>query len=555
MSRYRKDSFRVPGAPGATQHTFASVPSVAVQRSVFNRSHGYKTTFPEGYLIPFYCDEALPGDTFSAKLTAFIRLSTLLFPIMDNLYADVQYWFVPNRLLWTNWIYMNGEQNETNSSTSFTVPQVTVPGGGFSALGLFDYMGIPPGVATMNKINALHSRAYNFIWNQEYRDQNMQNSVTVDTGNGPDTASNYVLLQRGKRHDYFTSCLPWTQKVNDGTALNVPLSGTAPVFGTGIALGITNAVGSGTFGLGSDGTGQYSGYSGNYNVANGTATSGSTTGASKAIGVVQSGASGLAANLASASGITVNQLRQTIQLQRMFERDARSGTRYPEVIKAHFGVISPDFRLQRPEYLGGSSTPFNIHPVPQTSGTGISGEATPQANLAAYGTCSVVNAGFTKSFSEHGVILGIISVRADLTYQQGVERMWSRQTRYDYAWPVLAHLGEQAVLNQEIYLSGNTTTDSAVFGYQERYAEYRYKPSQVTGEFRSSYSTPLDAWHLAQNFGSLPTLGATFIVENAPMSRILASGAVTHFLMDSYIHLKCARPLPVFSVPGWVDHF
>lgn len=263
----------------------------------------------------------------------------------------------------------------------------------------------------------------------------------------------------------------------------------------------------------------------------------------------------LNANLAAASGITVNQLRQTIQLQRMFERDARSGTRYPEVIKAHFGVISPDFRLQRPEYLGGSSTPFNIHPVPQTSGTGMTGETTPQANLAAYGTCTVQGAGFTKSFTEHGVILGLISVRADLTYQQGVERMWSRQTRYDYAWPVLAHLGEQAVLNQEIYLSGNTTTDSAVFGYQERYAEYRFKPSQVTGEFRSSYSTPLDAWHLAQNFNALPTLGSTFIVENAPMSRILASGAVTHFLMDSYIHLKCARPLPVFSVPGWVDHF
>jgi hypothetical protein len=542
---YKRDNFRVPGAPGATQHSFASVPSTSVQRSVFNRSHGYKTTFPEGYLIPFYCDEALPGDTFSAKLTAFLRLSTLQFPIMDNLYADVQYWFVPNRLLWTNWIYMNGEQNNPSDSTSFTCPQVTVPGGGFTALQLFDYMGIPPGVATMNKPNAFHSRAYNFIYNQEYRDQNLQTSVTVDTGNGPDTASNYVLLRRGKRHDYFTSALPWTQKVNDGSSLNVPISGTAPVVSTGVSpkfeqLSTTDPV---------DGTMYYSSAIGAFTYKN------ATSAVSGDMKFATSGPTGLQANLSAATGITVNQLRQSVQLQRMFERDARSGTRYPEVIKAHFGVISPDFRLQRPEYLGGSSTPFNVHPVPQTSGTGSAGELTPQANLAAYGTCTVQNAGFTKSFTEHGVILGIISVRADLTYQQGVERMWSRQTRYDYAWPVLAHLGEQAILNQEIYLSGNTTTDSAVFGYQERYAEYRYKPSQVTGEFRSSYVTPLDAWHLAQNFASLPTLGSTFIVENAPMSRILASGAVTHFLMDSYIHLKCARPLPLFSVPGLMDHF
>nr|WAE43575.1 MAG: major capsid protein [Microviridae sp.] len=541
----RKGSGVVPGAPGAAQHTFAAVPSASVQRSVFNRSHGYKTTFQEGYLIPFYCDEAIPGDTFSLKLTAFLRLSTLLFPIMDNMYVDTHYWFVPNRLLWTNWIYMMGEQNNPADSTSFTVPQVTVPGSGFTALQLFDYMGIPPGVATMNKPNALHSRAYNFIWNQEYRDQNLQNSVTVDTGNGPDTASNYVLLQRGKRHDYFTSSLPWTQKVNDGTSLNVPLSGSAPV----ISSGTSNPIYLIGEGQGSSSIFEWSGSG--YTTASGALGS---NGNPILLGNGPNG-SGMVANLTAASGITVNQLRQSVQLQRMFERDARGGTRYPELIKSHFGVISPDFRLQRPEFLGGNSVPFNIHPVPQTSGTGITGQSTPQGDLAAYGTCSLSGSGFTKSFTEHGVILGIMSIRADLTYQQGVERMWSRQTRYDYAWPVLAHLGEQAVLNQEIYLSGNTTTDSAVFGYQERYAEYRYKPAQVTGEFRSSYSTPLDAWHLAQNFGSLPTLGSTFIVENAPMSRILASGAVTHFLADMFIKLKCARPLPVWSVPGWLDHF
>lgn len=546
-----KDKFKVPGAPGAAQHTFAKVPTVGVQRSTFNRSHAYKTTFVEGYIIPFYADEAIPGDTFSLKLTAFLRLSTMLFPIMDNLYFDTHYWFVPNRLLWTNWIYMMGEQNNTSDSTSFTVPQVTVPGGGFTALGLFDYLGIPPGIATMNRPNAFHSRAYNFIWNQEYRDQNLQNSVTVDTGNGPDTASNYVLLQRGKRHDYFTSALPWTQKVNDGSSLNVPLSGTAPILGLYAGSAVTQAI---------------TGVQAVYGTATGATSmsaggTGSTWLASKsAVGTASATAfnstnSDVYADLTAASGITVNQLRQTVQLQRMFEKDARSGTRYPEVIKGHFGVISPDFRLQRPEYLGGRTHNFNVHPVPQTSGTGITGQSTPQGDLAAYGTCTVTNDGFTKSFTEHGVILGLCSVRADLTYQQGMERMWTRQTRYDYAWPVLAHLGEQSVLNQEIYLSGNTTTDSAVFGYQERYAEYRYKPGQVTGEFRSSYVTPLDAWHLAQNFGSLPTLGSSFIVENAPMSRILASGAVTHFLMDSFVQLKCARPLPVYSVPGWMDHF
>lgn len=534
----RKGSGVVPGAPGKSQHSFAKVPTASVQRSVFDRSHTHKTTFKEGILIPFYADEALPGDTFSVNLTAFIRLSTMLEPIMDNMYFETQFWFVPNRLIFDNWIYMMGEQNNPTDSTSFTVPQVTVPATGFQALELFDYLGIPPGIATMNKPNALHSRAYSLIYNQEYRDENLQNSVKVDKGNGPDLASDYVLRRRGKRHDYFTSALPWTQKVNDGSTLNVPLSGTAPVMSTGAQPNWT----------GSSGTGNTI-----WSTTQGislTAAPAPNNGAI-AFGTV----TGLQANLSAASGITVNQLRQTVQLQRMFEKDARGGTRYPEMIKSHFQVTSPDFRLQRPEFLGGGHSAFNVHPVPQTSGTGITGQSTAQAELAAYGTCSVSGHGFTKSFTEHGVILGICSVRADLTYQQGMEKMWSRQTRYDFAWPVLAHLGEQAILNQEIYLSGNTTTDSAVFGYQERYAEYRYKPALVSGEFRSSYPATLDRWHLGQNFGSLPNLGNAFIEENAPMSRILASDAVTHFLADMFIKMKCARPLPVFSVPGWLDHF
>lgn len=522
----------IPGSPGRAQHSFAKVPVVGVQRSVFNRSTTYKSTFQEGILYPFYCDEVIPGDTFSARMTAFLRLSTLLNPIMDNLYFETQWWFVPNRLIWTNWIYMMGEQNNPADSTSFTVPQVTTPGAGFAAESLYDYLGIPPGIAGTPTINNLYARAYNFIWNQEYRDQNMQNSVTVDTGNGPDTATNYVLLRRGKRHDYFTSCLPWPQKVNDGTALTVPLSGHAEVHN--LSQGdVMNAAA------------QWPNNIVGVDPANGTPNR------------VYVGDAGTRpfADLTTATGVTINQLRQSIQIQRMFEKDARGGTRYPELIKSHFGVISPDFRLQRPELLGTGHSPFNIHPVPQTSGTGITGQATPQGDLGGYGTCSAHNHGFTKSFTEHGVILGLCSVRADLSYQQGISRDHTRRTRYDFAWPVFAHLGEQTVLNREIYVSGTPATDSDVFGYQERYAEYRYKPALITGQFRSSFATTLDQWHLAQNFTTTPTLGNTFIQENAPMSRILASGVVTHFLADMFIKLKCARPLPVFSVPGWMDHF
>jgi hypothetical protein len=535
----------IPGSPGKSQHSFAKVPTVDVQRSVFNRSFNHLTTFAEGYLIPFYVDEVIPGDTFSARLQAFIRLNTLLEPIFSNFYFETQFWYVPNRLLWTNWIYQQGEQNSPTDSTSFTVPQVTTPGGGYTALTLFDYMGIPPGKATMNPINALHSRAYNFIYNNEYRDQNLQNAVVVDLDNGPDNSADYVLLRRGKRHDYFTSALPWTQKVNDGSSLNIPLSGRAPITGIGIADGVATAVNGGQ--RWTDGSVNSVNAPGTSNVTFKTTTSGNTS---------SSNHLEIYANLAAASGITINQLRQSVQMQRLFEKDARGGTRYPEMIKSQFGVTNPDFRLQRPEYLGGGSTIMNTHVVPQTSGTGITGQTSAQGELAAFATCSVNgDHGFTKSFTEHGVIIGICSVRSDLMYQQGVERMWHRQTRYDFALPVLAHLGEQAVLNQEIYLSNNVTTDSAVFGYQERYSEYRYKPSMISGEFRSSYVTPLDSWHTAQNFGSLPTLGASFIVENAPMSRILASGAVPDFLMDAFLKLKCARPLPVFSVPGWMDHF
>jgi len=533
---------RVNSTSSSANHTFAAVPTANIPRSQFNRSHGYKTTFNEGYLVPIYLDEVLPGDTFNCKLTAFARLATPIYPIMDNMYLETFFFFVPNRLVWTHWQQMNGQQANPTDSTDYILPTLTAPSGGVVNGTLFDYFGIPTGVTGL-VFNSLHARAYNLIWNEWFRDQNLQTSLTVETDDGPDTYTNYTLQRRGKRQDYFTSCLPWPQKVNDGSALNVPLSGTAPVLGIGIGDGYATASNSGQ--RQSDGTVQTFNAPATSYVTFNTVTSGNTS----ATNHLQ-----IYANLAAATGVSINQLRESFQIQKMFERDARGGTRYTEIIRSHFGVVSPDMRLQRPEYLGGGSSPVNISPVPQTSGTGMTGETTPQGNLAAFGTCSLHGHGFTKSFTEHGVIIGLASVRADLNYQQGLNRMFSRSTRYDFYWPALSHIGEQAVLNQEIYAQG-TSADTQVFGFQERFGEYRYKPGLITGQFRSNFATPLDSWHLAQNFGSLPTLNSTFIQENAPMTRVLAVSTAPHFLFDSYFDLKCARPMPVYGVPGLIDHF
>lgn len=526
---------RVNSTNSKAQHTFAAVPTVDIPRSQFNRSHGYKTTFNEGYLVPIFVDEALPGDTFNCRLTAFARMSTPIDPIMDNLYMDSFFFFVPNRLIWTHWVNFNGQQTNPADSTNYVIPTVTAASGVANG-SLFDYMGVPTQINGIS-FNALYGRAYNLIWNEWFRDQNLQNSLTVQTDDGPDTYANYTLQRRGKRHDYFTSCLPWPQKVTDGTTLNVPLSGSAPVCynsttGSDNFFQVTNK---------NDSTSHYM-------LLAGTPPDWLQAGTAHTTGKP------LFADLSAATGVTINQLRQSFQIQRMFEKDARGGTRYTEIIKSHFGVISPDARLQRPEYLGGGSSPININPVAQTSATSITGGTTPLGNLAAFATCSLHNHGFTKSFTEHGVIIGLVSVRADLNYQQGLSKIFSRSTRYDYYWPSLAHIGEQAVLNKEIYMQG-TADDNLVFGYQERYAEYRYKPGLITGQFRSNYSAPLDSWHLAQAFGSLPTLNTTFIQENAPMTRVLASATAPHFLFDGYFDLKCARPMPVYSVPGLIDHF
>ena len=547
------------------QSHFAMIPQANIRRSVFDRSHVYKTTFNEGQLIPYFVDEVIPGDTFTLNPVEFCRLATPVVPFMDNIYIESFFFFVPSRLVYDKWVNLCGEQENPEDSTDYLVPTVSLTGDMTNKLP--DYMGIACSSGTFNNVsvNCLPFRSYWLIWNEWFRDENLQKSVKISKGEtntvlepmGQSTANpNYGLpsgvknwydpAPRGKRYDYFTGALPWPQK---GPAVDLPIGGSG-------ALSITDAtlIGPG-YDIGAGNRNQYQGHAFGYGTSfseelyqTNTFVSGKQ--ASSPVQISQVSLSG-SAEMSNLSAVTINSLRQAFMLQRYYEIDARGGTRYTEKLQAHFGVTNPDARLQRPEFLGSHSSMMNINPVTQTSSTD---STTPQGNLAAYGLNAQRYHAFTKSFSEFGYVIGLINVRADLTYQQGINKMWLRSDVLDFYWPSFAHLGEQAIENIEIYCQGNDD-DKKVFGYQERYAEYRYKPSLITGQFRSTYKESLDIWHLSQKFATLPTLSDEFIQDHPPISRVVAVPSYPHFLLDVKFNLKCIRPMPMYGIPGMMGHF
>lgn len=550
-------------------HRFSDAPAMYMKRTKFDRSHVYKTTFDSGKLIPVFVDEVLPGDTTRMSVNYFARLATPIKPIMDNIYLDWFFFFVPNRLVWEHWQNFCFEQEDPDDSTDYVIPAVSATGNSQNAYvgSLWDYFGLPVNTSgNLSGISALPFRGVYLIWNEWFRDENLQKSVKIQKGDtnevlnsaraaeqpswvfssGTNIVPGFACPPRGKRHDYFTSALPWTQK---GPGVSIGLAGTAPIEGFK-ALTQTGYIPTSSIAF-------------NDNLYNGSGSSPKSTVAwdnskSSIVGnitpssIMSSDFSGVFANLDESSLFTINSLRTAFQMQKFYERLARGGSRYTEVLRSFFGVVSPDARLQRPEFLGSFTKMVNVNPIAQTSATD---NTSPQGNLSAYGVTAAKFHGFTKSFVEHGYIFGFVCARADLTYQQGINKMWLRSTVYDFYWPTFAHLGEQAIELREIYAQGSKA-DTTVFGYQERYSEYRYKPSQITGKFRSSVvNGSLDKWHLSQFFNNAPTLNEEFIIENPPIERIIAVPSEPEFLLDIGFRYTTVRPMPMFGTPGLVDHF
>lgn len=545
-------------------HRFSDAPAMYMRRTKFDRSHVYKTTFDAGKLIPVFVDEVLPGDTTRMSVNYFARLATPIKPIMDNIYLDWFFFFVPNRLVWDHWQNFCFEQEDPDDDTDYVIPVIMANDNRNNTYtgSLWDYFGLPVNTSnTITGVNALPFRAVYLIWNEWFRDENLQKSVKIQKGDtneilnagrvadqpswlfktGTSIFPGYPCPPRGKRHDYFTSALPWTQK---GPGVNISLTGDAPVIGNGQRLGLAPNSADSSVG--------YLSMTGNVGAIFRNENGSEWDTGQTAFVTSDSSKSGLFADLSDVSAITINGLRTAFQMQKFYERLARGGSRYTEVLRSFFGVVSPDARLQRPEFLGSFTKMVNVNPIAQTSATD---NTSPQGNLSAYGVTAAKFHGFTKSFVEHGYIIGFVSARADLTYQQGINKMWLRSTVYDFYWPTFAHLGEQAIELREIYAQGSAD-DTIVFGYQERYAEYRYKPSQITGKFRSSVTGGnLDVWHLSQFFSNAPKLNEEFITENPPIKRIIAVQDEPEFLLDIGFRYITVRPMPMFGTPGLVDHF
>ena len=571
-------------------HRFSDAPAMYMKRTKFDRSHVYKTTFNSGKLIPIFVDEILPGDTTRMSVNYFARLATPIKPIMDNIYLDWFFFFVPNRLVWEHWQNFCFEQEDPDDSTDYVIPTVTATGNSQNAYigSLWDYFGLPVNTSgNLSGISALPFRGVYLIWNEWFRDENLQKSVKIQKGDtnevlnsarsaeqpswvfssGTSIVPGLACPPRGKRHDYFTSALPWTQK---GPGVSIGLAGTAsivdPTPDSGYllhsnsnqlaAVSATRAEGkSGGYRVAAgDGVVTFSRHGSDSDSSSVGGFAGNTSGAvtvSAQVGSAYLGNDSYV-DLDTSSIFTINSLRTAFQMQKFYERLARGGSRYTEVLRSFFGVVSPDARLQRPEFLGSFTKMVNVNPIAQTSATD---ETSPQGNLSAYGVTAAKFHGFTKSFVEHGYIFGFVCARADLTYQQGINKMWLRSTVYDFYWTTFAHLGEQAIELREIYAQGSEA-DTTVFGYQERYAEYRYKPSQITGKFRSSVTGGnLDVWHLSQFFNNAPTLNEEFIMENPPIKRIVAVQDEPEFLLDIGFKYTTVRPMPMFGTPGLVDHF